>query len=368
MKKSFISYFILVLFSLNLYSSSYSWSSYISKDEVFVNEAVYLKYVCEFSDADQLYMIDFYPVSNEKYSLKLLKKTEKIINSKRVNTYEYIARVKSVGKTLFSFEVKMKKMSMESIVANTGSLDDDKYDDNYVQTLVELNTLSVDAMKPPNELFGRLKIDVFKDKATVKAYVPYHLDVRISGSANFNSIKPLSFSIDGVKVFAQKPITNIELNKDGYKGSWLQKFAFVSAEDYTIPAQSIEYFDTKSKSIKTLDINATKVKVQEVYKKLELLDKEEENFSFDIEYLYYLSCLIVGFLVGKIKLKPKVLNTKNSQLRDKIQNTKSMDSLSMILILNNHRKFNDILTSIDTQELTSLTQAKTKAIKLITDT
>lgn len=76
----------------------------------------------------------------------------------------------------------------------------------------------------------------------------------------------------------------------------------------------------------------------------------------------------VFFLLGKLKFKIKNVNTKNTQLKDKIQTTKSLHELSMLLILNNERKFNDILIKIDSDKVLSLAQAKDQTIKLITDT
>ena len=76
----------------------------------------------------------------------------------------------------------------------------------------------------------------------------------------------------------------------------------------------------------------------------------------------------VFFLLGKLKFKIKNVNTKNTQLKDKIQTTKSLNELSMLLILNNERKFNDILIKIDSDKVLSLAQAKHQTIKLITDT
>ena len=115
------------------------------------------------------------------------------------------------------------------------------------------------------------------------------------------------------------------------------------------------------------------VKVKKAYKKSELLDNHDEGLDFSVfekgeEYFYYVLVFFTGYMLAKIKISRKILNTKDTQLADKIHHAKSLEALSIILVLNNQKKFNDILTSIDTKECTSLHLAKKKAIQSITRT
>ena len=354
---------------LNAYANQYKWSASVNKKEAFVNEAIYLKYVCEFSDRAELYTIAFNPeIENEFYSIKLFSQKTRVVESKKINTYEYIAFVKKPILADFSFEALMEKTNKDSIQNTVLGRDNADYEE-FSTTVVKQEVLRVEVKKVPTEISGNFSIDTRHDKQNIKAYQPFHLDIKVSGTGSFDALKAIEFTIDGVKIFTQKPIENIILHKDGYKGSWNQKFAFVAHEDFRIPSVKISYFDIQTQEIKTLNIAAVDVTVEKAYQKSELLDKQDESNSLDfmLEYIYFLLTFIAGFLLAKIKFKRKSRDTINTQLRDKIHNTKSLHELSILLILNNERKFHDILTKIDSKELQSLAQAKAHSAKLIRD-
>ena len=358
---------LLFLSCLNLSASEYVWKVSTSKKEAYVDEAIHLKYVCKFNDRAELYTIEFNPeTENELYTLKLYTEDIRLVNGKKINTYEYIAFVKKPMVIDFSFEALMKKTNRDSIENTVLGRDNIDYEE-FIRTKVKQESIKVNIKDTNTNISGSFSVDITSDALEINAFEPFHLDVEISGEGHFDAFQAIGFNIENVKIFAQKPIKNIDLGKKGYKGTWNQKFAFVSSEDFTIPARNIEYFDIASHEIKNLHMKAINVKVKKAYKKSELLDEYEESYSFDFnrEYIYFLLIFLSGYLLAKVKFKIKTKDTKNTQLRDKIQNAKSLNELSMLLILNNQRKFHDILTRIDTNEITSLNVAKNKAIKLL---
>ena len=362
-------FLLLVVFHFNAYAVDYTWSAFANKKQAYVNEAIYLKYVCEFNDRGALYTIEFHPeVDNELYTIQPYSQNTRLVDNKRVSTYEYIAFVKKPMTVSFNFEALMKKTNRDSIENTVLGRDNADYEE-FLATKVKQDTIKIDIKETASKLIGHFSMEIKKDDLHIQAYKPFHLSVKLSGSGNLDALESIDFDIEGVKVFSQEAVKNLELSMDGYKGVWVQKFAFIASEDFTIPMHSIEYFDRKSQSKKSLVIEPIAVKVQKIYKKSELLDEKSEAYSLDFigDYIYYILTFITGFLVAKIKFKSKNHNTKNTQLRNKIQKTNSLDALSMLLILNNQRKFNAILTAIDLNELTSLSQAKNQAIKLLMD-
>ena len=362
-------FLLFLVLSFNAYAVDYTWSAFANKQEAYVNEAIYFKYVCEFNDRGALYTIEFHPeVDNELYTIQPYSQNTRLVDNKRVSTYEYIAFVKKPMTVSFNFQALMKKTNRDSIENTVLGRDNADYEE-FLETRVKQDTIKINIKETDSKLIGHFSMEIKKDALHIQAYKPFHLSVKISGSGNFDALESIDFEIEGVKVFSQEPVKNLELSMDGYEGVWVQKFAFIASENFTIPMHSIEYFDRESQTKKSLVIEPIEVKVQKAYKKSELLDEKSEAYSLDFigDYIYYILTFITGFLLAKIKLKLKNLNTKNTQLRDKIQKTNSLDALSILLILNNQRKFNDILTAIDLNELTSLSQAKNQAIKLLMD-
>jgi len=370
MRRSLGSLLVLLLFYSNLFALEYKWSVESSHKEAYVNEAIYLKYVCEFNDRAELYTIVFNPVvDNDLYKIALLSQTTKLVDGKKINTYEYIAFVKKPMVMEFSFDALMEKTTQGSIETTVLGRDNAENVQYSIEKL-KLKSVKVEVKEIGTDIFAHLSLEVKKDKPEVKAYKPFHLALSVSGAGNLDALKEIEFNIDEVKIFAQKPIKNLQLTKEGYYGSWSQKFAFVAAKDFTIPAKSIEYFDSKSKSIKKIEIEGIDVKVEEAYKKTELLDEEEEYFSLNSifenkNYFYYVLTFIAGFLLAKIRLKSNIPDTLHQDFIQKVKNAKTLDELSMLLILKDARKFSQVLHDIDSGELHSLSQVKKDVEKLL---
>ncbi|MCX6052521.1 MAG: hypothetical protein NTZ60_08410 [Campylobacterales bacterium] len=348
----------LALWHVELFASTYLWHVETDKKSAFVNEPIYLKYSCEFSDRAELYAIDFNPVGeNEKYSLKLLSQNTKVIDGKKIVSYEFIAFAKKVGALEFEFEALMKETNKDSI--ENRNLGRDNMDHvEYSTVTLRQEILSVDVLESASDLVGSFVLEVKKDEPKIKAHEPFHMEIIVKGEGNFEALKAYDFNISGVKIFSQKPIENITLTKDGFSGVWSQKFAFVSEKDFEIPQIFLHYFDAKEQKIKEMKQDALSVQVSEGFVKEELLDADEAQMSFlKLDYLYYFLTFITGFLVAKIKIRKRVPHAIDA-FAEKVQNAKSLEELCMILVLKDAQKYSDFVLKIETKEITSLKIAK----------
>lgn len=354
---------LLILLHVDIFASAYEWSVKADKTHAYVNEAIHLTYVCEFSDRAELYAIDFNPPKeSEDYLLKILSESEKIVDNKRINSYEFVVFAKKAKKIIFEFETTMKKTTKESIENTVIGRDNKEYAD-FTKKKIRQKAIEVEVQAADKEIVGDFVLEVKRDKSEVKAYEPYHMHISIKGSGDFKAIKPVEFKIDGVKVFAGNVIQDVTLGREGYSGVWSQKFAFVGSNEFEIPQVKIEYFNLKTKDVKELVVDATKVNVVKGYEKKELLDKVDDGFEINYEYFYYLLTFIAGFLLAKVKIKNYKSNTPDIFL-NKIENAKSMDEILMILALDGSSKYKEIISDIETKKLTSLKSAKNK-LKLI---
>nr|WP_321268217.1 hypothetical protein [uncultured Sulfurimonas sp.] len=350
---------ILIFLNLELLASTYKWSAQANKHEAMVNEAIHLKYICEYSDKAQLYVIEFSPMTeNEKYTIELLSENEKILNGKKINTFEFVAFVKEAGKISFSFDTTMKKTNKDSIQNTVLGRDNADYEE-FTKRYIRQKEVVVEIKPTISEIAGEFVLSVKQDKQSIKAYEPYHLEVKIEGNGNFKDLKPIKFNIDGVKVFSQKVIEDIKLTKDGYVGSWNQKFAFVSENDFNISQVEIKYFDLITKKENKLIIKETKINVEKAYKKDELLDKEKKSFEFNYDFIYYLLTFISGFLFAKINFNTKrKLNSQDASFKAKVKNAESLEELMIILVLQDARKYEKLILEIESKNVTSLNKCK----------
>ncbi|MEN8303022.1 MAG: hypothetical protein ABFQ64_02980 [Campylobacterota bacterium] len=354
----------LLFFTLNLSASSYEWSATANKKSAYVNEAVLLKYVCQFSDRSELYTIDFNPVrENEDYVIKALSEQEQIVDGKRVNSFEYIAYAKRSGEIVFDFDMTMKKTNKDSIENTVLGRDNEQYEE-FTSTYLKQKTLYVDVKQSETDLVGDFELEVKEGKSNVKAYEPYSLEFIIRGVGNFEKLQAVSFKIEGVKIFSQKAILKSSLSEDGEHGVWSQKFAFVSDKNFLIPKIEFEYFDIKKESKSLLSFDGVEVNVAAVYKKADLLDEEEKGFEFRLDYLYYLLTFILGFIVAKINFKKENKSqSREEKFCQRLKGVKTLEELTLLLAIDGSKKYTQLILEIERGELTSLSAAK----KLICD-
>lgn len=369
MKKNLGRIFLVILFFLHIdiFASTYKWSAVADKKSAFVNEAIHLKYICEFSDRGELYFIEFNPIAeNENYSIKLLSEAQAIVDGKRVNSYEFVAFIKKAKKIDFKFDAMMKLTTRKSI-ENTVIGRDNMKKEYFTYENIKQEVLSVDVLDAKSSLVGNFTLEAKHNQDVVKAHEPFHFDLNIRGVGNFQDFRPIVLKIDGVKIVSEKPSTKTILTKDGYSGTYQQKFAFIGERDFTVPAIGVDYFDLSSKSVKKLEAKQVEVKIGGGYTKNELLDSNEAStIKFKKEYLYLLLSFIAGFLVSKIKFKrKKKISGANEKLKKDITNAKTVDEIMFILALQNRKEFSEIVRKIESGDTISLKKIKKGLLQLI---
>ena len=350
--------FTLLLSILHLDAKEYTWAASINKKSAFINEAIYIKYTCTFVDRSELYVIEFAPKSNDMYEIVSLSQSESIKDYKRINTYEYIVFAKKSGRLDLTFDVVMKKTNKDSIENTVLGRDNAQFEEFSI-TKLKQKELSIDIKPTTHKLVGEFKIKVKQDEPKIKAYEPYHFYVSIEGLGDLENISEFDFNTVDAEVFASKAQKKYQLTKDGYKGVWSQKFAFVSKKDFTLPAFKIEYLNPHDGLEKVLEVKQTEVKVSKAYEKIDLLDEvDEEGFELKAEYLYYLLTFIAGFLAAKVRFKVKQSTDEKDTFNDKIKKAKNLDELLMLLIVKNSKKYGVIIKDIENKKLNSISDVK----------
>jgi hypothetical protein len=347
---------ILVFTSLN--AQEYKWSASINKKNAYVGEAVHLHYRCKFNLIDELHVIEFNPVGKYKdFDIYLLSESEKIIDSKRVNDFEFVAFLKNSGKIEFNFDVLMKKTNQDSIDNTVLGRDNAEFA-QFSKRLIKQEKLSIEVLPNDTKLVGDFKFKVKKDKPVVNAYEPYHFELIIEGVGNLNKLEAQDVNIQDAKVFTTEPKEDYILTKNGYKGVWSQKFAVVSNNDFEFSKIEYEYFSSKSGSVENYVVEPFKVQVKELYKRKGLIDKTDNKKEFfKAEYLYYFLIFLTGFVVGKIKFQKTKIKKVDEEFSDKVKKCKNIDELLVLLLIRNSSKYCDIIKKLELKKL-SLKEAK----------
>jgi len=126
------------------------------------------------------------------------------------------------------------------------------------------NTIDIEVKEKPQEcdLVGSLTIKSTLDRQRTKAGKPVNLSITITGEGSLEDFELPDFEIDGVTVYSDDASIAIDLNNSTVHSTYSKKFAFISEHDFTIPARSISVYDTKSKTVKYLEIPSCDVHIE----------------------------------------------------------------------------------------------------------
>ena len=126
------------------------------------------------------------------------------------------------------------------------------------------NRVEIEVVKKPKEsdLLGKFTIENSLDTTNVKANKPVNLTVNITGDGTLEDFEFPDFEIDGVTVYSDDAEITADLNHKSIHSTYSKSFAFISNYDFTIPARRISVYDTKSKTVKYLEVPSYDVHVE----------------------------------------------------------------------------------------------------------
>jgi hypothetical protein len=126
------------------------------------------------------------------------------------------------------------------------------------------NTLAFEVLPQiqKSDLIGHFTLDATIDNQEVKANKPVNLTVKIEGKGNLESFEFPKYEIDGVTVYSDEAKIETKVVDGELYSTYSKSFAFISAEDFTIPARSFSMLNPKDQQLKTLTVNRYDVTVE----------------------------------------------------------------------------------------------------------
>ena len=112
------------------------------------------------------------------------------------------------------------------------------------------------------DLVGSFYIENSIDRQQVKANKPVNLTVKIEGEGSLEDFEFPEYEIDGVTIYSDDAKIDTQIIGKKLKSTYSKSFAFISANDFTVPVRSISVYDTKTSTVKILEIPSYEVKVE----------------------------------------------------------------------------------------------------------
>lgn len=352
---------LALLIPFALYAEVWEWKMLNAPTSLYVGQSGVIRYECRFTTNAADYTIAFKPKSTDTYTIEMLTQSDKIVNEKRIQTFDLLITPTREGNIVFAPDALMRHTTFASIENATIGRDNvKKYDFNDEKA--NLPPVRFVAKTSPVVLNGQMKLEAKVDKTTALAHEPIHLSVSLSGEGNLDRYIPLSFSIKGVNLFAEAPVRNIALSSQGYRGEITQSFALVSRRPYTIPALSLPVLDTISGKVLTLKTDPIRIEIEEGYNPANLLDAPDlRDTAVMKRYALYGMFMLLGALLfwGTHKMWGMRPRRREKAFWEKIKDPKE---LAIALALHDPQKYREIIQGLDRNELT-LRDAKKKLIQ-----
>ena len=126
------------------------------------------------------------------------------------------------------------------------------------------NSLEIEVLPQAKEsdLVGEFTIDASVDTQEVKANKPVNLTVKIEGKGSLESFEFPKYEIDGVTVYSDEAKVETKVVDGKLHSTYSKRFAFISGEDFSIPARSFSMLTPVEHEIKALEIKSYDIKIK----------------------------------------------------------------------------------------------------------
>jgi hypothetical protein len=356
---------LIIIAAVNLWGATYQWHLLEAPKSLYVNQSGVVRYECTFSTNAADYTIDFKPAGNESFKVSILTQRDRIVEGKRVQTFDVLITPLKEGILEVSLEALVRHTTFASIEnASIGRDNVKKYD--FDDEKVSLPKVRIQAKENLVALSGEIALEVKIDKRSVIAHEPVHMSLFLRGTGNLDQYVPYELNISGVNIFAEEPMRDISPDTAGYKGEIRQEFALVSDKSYVIPKITIDVFDTQSQKIKRLQSDAVAIDVASGFERSNLLDPPRlSDWSSLARYTLYGALIAIGAILGEAvrrmwKLRPR---RDSKQIYD---DAKTSKELVMLLALTGDKRYDEVIDILERGEI-GLSEAKKKLDKLSTD-
>jgi hypothetical protein len=356
MKRSLGRLMVLMMVSVSVWATTYQWRILEAPKELYVNQSGVVRYECSFSNSAAEYVIDFKPQGSERYGASMLTQRDRIVEGKRVQTFDVLITPKESGIIRVDLTSLIRHTTFASIENATIGRDNvKKYD--FTDETVSLPSVTILSKANSAALSGEITMEVKVDKRSVIAHEPVHVSLYIRGSGNLDQFVPYELNISGVNTFAEPPQKNISPSSAGFEGEIRQEFALVSEKNFVIPSIGIEIFDTATQSRKVLQSQAVSIEVVQGFERSNLLDPPQiADWSGWARYGLYGALIALGMVLSEAA---RWLWKRRPRRRAKrfYEGVKTPKELITLLALSGEKRYEPIIAELEAGTL-DLKEAK----------
>jgi len=239
-------------------NGKFSFDMKSDKDSVFVGESFVTTIYMSVSDTMKDIQISDYvaPTASGLFIKEIAGQKEYQNGGYTVIEKKYVMTTKKEG-----------NFTISSAMAKLGQPDWTRQDifgrPNMKWMRIVSNTLDIEvkAQAVDTDLVGVFTLDKKLDNRSVKANKPVNLTVTINGTGNLEDFEFPKYEIDGVTIYSDEAKVESHIENDVLVGTYSKSFAFISEDDFSIPARSITMYNPQTKETKSLEIPKYEVSI-----------------------------------------------------------------------------------------------------------
>jgi len=163
---------------------------------------------------------------------------------------------------------KEGNFTIEAVRAKLGQADLSRRDifgrpgTSWMPIVSNVLPIEVKSLPSDTDLVGDFNLNAKLDTQNVKTNKPVNLTIHITGKGSLEDFEFLKYEIDGVTVYSDDSKAKSHLNGTQLVSSYTKSFAFISGEDFTIPARQISVYNPKTKKTNTLKVPSYDIHVE----------------------------------------------------------------------------------------------------------
>ena len=358
-------------------SSDYDIEIKVDKKNIYVGENIIFTLKFKYNKNAQIVDLSFHKPTFDNFWAKELKA------NKQTSQGEFI--VQELKYLLFpqkSGIINIDPVRIDAVTLDSSKQNYGFFSSNATKsTPIYSNRLVLDIKPLPKDikLIGDFEISSTIDKTSVNSGDAVSYKVTIKGRGNVDDIDEIKLNIPNTTIYDNPSKKEFNIKDGLYGGVFSKTYSIVSQNSFEIPSISLNYFDKKTNSVKTIKTKNYKIDVKGAVKKTTVLEvaKEENSPTFTKEKLVTkiittsdnqkIIFFILGMIVASIVislyliLKNKTTKKEDTPLEKLIKNCKSTDELLKVLVvyINIDKQLDKIIYNLETTS-SSIELKKTK--------
>lgn len=372
-------------------SDLYDLEIALDKDEVYVGQAVVFTLKFKYKKSLEIVSLDYKKPTFDGFWVKELKSSKP---ESKNNEY-----VEQEVKYLL-FPQKVKDVELGSYRIGVTTLKETNYNRGFflssptVTTPVYSNKVILKVKPLPKgvHLAGDFQISSTIDKQEINQAEAVSYKLKIEGRGNVDDLDEVTLDIPHTTIYDNPAKKEYNLKNNLYGGVYEKSYSIIANDDFEIPSVKLEYFDIKTKTVKTIQTKPYKIKVNKIVlnqtqdvnmdkPKLQMNQKGESTVSNNIEVLptstsqkiiYFVFGVIVT--LGFIGLYHVIKNKRLAKKEDKplikvVKNTKTPQELFKVLVIyiNIDEELDKIIYKLENMTLDEYKKEKRNILKLLNE-